>query len=52
MEFFDKLSEKEIRRRQKLCEIQIGLAFEQRNTEALLRLREIEDQLMQAMLRR
>ena len=51
-DFFDTLTEKEIRRRQDLCEQQIKLAFEQKNEEALNRLRKTETALTEALLRR
>lgn len=46
------LSEKEIRRRQMLCEAQIGTAFAARNDGALGRLRNMEEALTAAMLER
>lgn len=49
---FDKMDEKEIRRRQSLCEAQIKTAFTRQNTEALNRLRKVETELMNSMLRR
>ena len=52
--FFDSLTEKEIRRRQTLCEKQIALAFAQRgyNDKALANLRKMESDLTDALLRR
>lgn len=50
--FFDTLSEREIRRRQDLCNQQIRTAHEHRNTDALADLRRMEDALCASMLRR
>jgi len=50
--FFHTLSETEIRWRQDLCIEQIGMAFKQKNTDALEDLRRMEDALAREMLRR
>ena len=51
-EFFATLSEREIRTRQDLCTQQIGLAWKQRNDDALADLRRMEDALAAEMMRR
>lgn len=50
--FFDGLTEAEIRRRQGLCEAQLATAHRLRDPDTLARLREMESDLTQAMLRR
>ncbi len=49
---FASLPECEIRRRQDLCSQQIERAHAQRNTDALLDLRRMEDALTRSMLER
>lgn len=51
-EYFDTLPEKEIRRRQDLCEKQIKIAYNQGNLKGLENLRMMAQDLMEAMLRR
>lgn len=50
--FFDSLSTREIRRRQRLCNQQKRLAFEQGNEDALADLERMNKALTSAMLRR
>jgi len=50
--FFDSLSVAEIRKRQHLCNLQIDMAYEQHNDDALADLRRMEDSLMASMMRR
>lgn len=51
-EYFPTLSEKEIRRRQDLCQQQIQMAYEQRKADALEDLYRMEQALANEMLRR
>ncbi len=51
-EFFATLSDKEIRKRQDLCNIQIAEAHRTQNETALARLRIMERNLTDAMLAR
>lgn len=50
--FYDSLAEKEIRRRQDLCQQQIKIAYDTKNDRGMDKLRIMEEDLMQAMLRR
>jgi hypothetical protein len=50
--YFRTLDDREIRRRQDLCDQQIARAFKSRNTPALERLRTMEGALTAAMLER
>jgi len=50
--FFATLSIKEIRNRQEICSEQIGMAWKQRNDDALEDLRRMEDALTRSMAMR
>jgi len=50
--FFDTLSDKEIRRRQRLCTAQIETAYREKRTDALADLQAAEAALMRTMLKR
>jgi hypothetical protein len=50
--FFDTLTEREIRRRQTLCEKQLAIAVQANNERGIANLRQMENDLMEAMLRR
>lgn len=51
-EFFDGLPVKEIRRRQTLCDLQIGMAYRGNNADAVADLQAMSTALMDSMLRR
>lgn len=51
-DFFDLLKESDIRRRQDINAIEIRLAHDKGDLDALARLRDVEADLMAAMLRR